>query len=126
MTLYSDFRSDMLLHPIKEDLILLKDEEAVKNSIKNLMLTGPYERRFRPSLGAGLQKYLFENISPQTAIQIRTAIITTIKTYETRCELLDVNVQINPDYNSYSASILFRISSSTAPVSFTTILERIR
>jgi phage baseplate assembly protein W len=123
---YSDFRNDFAAHPVKHDLVLLKDEDAVKNSIKNLMFTGPYERRFRPGIGSGLQKYLFENVTPVTATLIRSSIVRCIQTYEKRAELLDVNVQISPDQNAYSATITFRVINKIDPITFSTILERIR
>jgi phage baseplate assembly protein W len=123
---YTDIRDDFRVHPIKKDLVSIKDEDAVKQSIKNLLLTGPYERRFRPTLGSGLQKYLFELPNPITASLIRTSIIRTIQVYEKRAEVLDVNVQVDNDRNRYAATITFRIINKIEPVTFTAILERIR
>jgi phage baseplate assembly protein W len=124
--LYSDFRDDFMIHPIKKDLIAIKDADSVKQSIKNLLLVGPYERRFRPNIGSGLKKYLFELVTPVTATLIRTSIIRVIQTYEPRAELLDVSVTVSPDQNSYSATITFRIINNINPITFTQILERIR
>jgi phage baseplate assembly protein W len=123
---YSDFRDDFRTHPVKRDLVLARDEEAVKQSIKNLLFTGPYERRLRPGIGAGLKKYLFELVSPVTATLIRSAIVRCIQTYEPRAELVDVNVQVQPDQNSYSATITFRVINRIDPITFTAILERVR
>jgi phage baseplate assembly protein W len=91
-----------------------------------LMFTGPYERYFRPSLGSGLQKYLFEPISPTTADSIRTSIVRMIQTHEPRAELIDVIVVVTPDYNAYNASIVFRTINRVEPITINTILERIR
>lgn len=124
--LYSDFRDDLGIHPVKKDLLVVKDADAVKQSIKNLMLTGPYERRFRPAIGSGLQKYLFELVTPVTATLIRTSIIRTIQAYEPRAELLDVTVTVSPDQNSYTATITFRVINNINPIVFSQILERIR
>jgi phage baseplate assembly protein W len=123
---YADIRDDFRVHPIKKDLVVLKDEDAVKQAIKNLLFTGAYERRFRPALGSGLQKYLFELPNPITASLIRTSIIRTIQVYEKRAEVLDVNVQVDNDQNRYAATITFRIINKIEPVTFTAILERIR
>lgn len=124
--IYSDFRDDFMMHPIKKDIAVAKDADAVKQSIKNLMLTGTYERRFRPLIGAGLQKYLFENVSAITGTSIRSAIIRMIQIYETRAEVLDVNVQVLPDQNAYSATVTFRIINRIEPITFSVILERLR
>lgn len=123
---YSDMNTQFDIHPIKKDLLVVRDENAVKNAVKNLLLTGPYERRFRPTIASGLQKYLFEPVSPTTAGFIRTSIIKTIQTYEPRAELQDVNVQVNPDGNSYSATVSFRIINRSEVITFSTILTRVR
>jgi phage baseplate assembly protein W len=122
----SDFKNNLDFHPSKQDLFLHKDEMAVKNCIKNLLFTGPYERRFRPALGSGLKKYLFDPVSASTADSIRTSIIRMIQNFEKRAELIDVIVQVTPDYNSYSATIVFRTINRIEPLTINTILERIR
>lgn len=122
----SDFKINFDVHPTKKDLLLDKNGDAVKNSIKNLLFTGPYERRFRPALGSGLKKYLFEPISQSTALSIRTSIINMIQNFERRAELLDVAVGVTPDYNAYSATITFRVINRIEPLTITTILERVR
>ncbi len=122
----SDFKINLDMHPSKKDLLLDKDGDAVKSSIKNLLFTGPYERRFRPALGSGLKKYLFEPISQSTALSIRTSIIKMIQNFETRAELVDVIVNVTPDYNAYSAIIVFQVINRIEPLTINTILERIR
>ena len=56
---YSDFQTNFTIHPIKKDLTRLVNEDSVKRSIKNILLTNYYERRFRPRFGANIRKYLF-------------------------------------------------------------------
>lgn len=122
----SDFQMDLPIHPVKKDILLNKDGEAVKASIKSLLFTGPYERRFRPTLGSGLKKYLFEPISPSTADSIKTSIIRMIQNFENRAELIDVIVAVTPDYNAYSATIVFRVINRIEPLTINAVLERIR
>lgn len=124
--LNSDFRNDLAAHPSRHDILMNKDGDAVKNSIKNLLFTGPYERRFRPALGSGLKKYLFEPVSQSTALSIRTSIIKMIQNFERRAELIDVAVNLTEDRNAYSASITFRVINRIDPLTINTILERIR
>ena len=123
---YTDFKINMDVHPVKGDLVLDKNEDSVKRSIKNLMFTDRYERFFEPRLGAGLKQYLFENIEEFTADNIRNRIKETIESYEPRAVLHLVEVKTTPDENKYEAKIVFSTLNNPTPVEFNTILERIR
>jgi len=65
-TYYSDIPTNFDVHPVKEDLVLVTNESAVKRSIRNLLLTDPYERFFNPLIGSGIRQTLFENVSKDT------------------------------------------------------------
>lgn len=125
-TLYTDFKKDLKLSPISQDVTLLKDEDAVKESLKNLILTDPGERLMQPFLGAGIRALLFENITPGTLKLIEEKIKTTIKIYEPRAELLDVLVSSVFDDNTVKVRITFYIQNSSQPIDLDVILERIR
>jgi len=124
--LYKDIPTNMTIHPIKGDMVMLTNADAIKRSILNLMFTEPYERFFNPNLGAGLKAYLFENISRDTEYVIRQKIIDTITNYEPRAELLEVYVKAMPDDNLYVATIVFSIANSREPVTLEFILRRVR
>ena len=124
--LYSDFKANFDPHPIKGDLVRLTNEDAVIRSIRNILLTDQYERFGNPDFGAGLRHYLFEPVSKLTESQIRDAIISAIKNYEQRAELIEVYVFASPDDNASSATILFNVINRIEPVSMTVVLERIR
>ena len=64
ISLNSDFRKDLLVSPVSKDLALLKDEDAVKESIKNLILTDRGERLMQPYIGGNIRAMLFENMTP--------------------------------------------------------------
>lgn len=123
---YSDVKADLEEHPATRDLALSINAAAVKRAVRNLLLTGMYERRFRPFIGAGLQKYLFENISPATAQLIRQAIITAIENFEPRAKLIAVRVTVNPDGNAYQATVKFGIVNLPDVVELDQIISRIR
>ena len=124
--LYKDIPTNMAVHPIKGDLTLLTNEDAIKRSIINLLFTEPYERFFNPNLGAGLKAYLFENISRNTEYIIKEKIIENITNYEPRAELLEVDVKAIPDDNMYTATITFAIANSKTPTVLELILRRVR
>lgn len=123
---YSDLKTDLEEHPATRDLALSVNAAAVKRSVRNLLTTGMYERRFRPFIGAGLQKYLFENASSATAQLIRQAIITAIENFEPRARLIAVRVRVDPDMNSYSATVKFGIVNLPDVVELNQIIARIR
>lgn len=116
----------MAVHPIKGDLTLLTNEDAIKRSIINLLFTEPYERFFNPNLGAGLKAYLFENISKNTEYIIKEKITETINNYEPRALLLEVSVKAVPDDNLYTATVTFGIANSKTPAVLNLILRRVR
>ena len=90
MARYSDIDLDFKAHPVSGDIVTLTDMEALKRSVRNLILTKRYDRPFRPELDAGVHQYLFELATPVTAIKIKNKIEETIRRDEPRVELLDV------------------------------------
>lgn len=110
----------------KGDLYVLTDADAVKTSIKNLVLTDPNERFFRPNLGGGIRRSLFSNISINTEAIIKTQIEYTIKNYEPRARLIEVYVNAVPDENRYAVTIVFSLVNSTEQITLDLILYRVR
>lgn len=126
VSIYSDFHKDLTLSPVSSDLALLKDEDAVKEAIKNLLLTDPGERPMQPYLGGGIRGLLFENITPGTLKLIQDRVQETIKTFEPRAELIDVTVTTTFDENQVGVRVQFYIVNNQQPIELDVILERIR
>ena len=124
--IYSDFRDDFMGHPVYLDLARVTNEDAVKQSIKNILLTDPFERFTDPAFGAGLESYLFENVSPFTELDIKNAIATAINNYEPRANVIDIIVTAIPDQHVYAATIIFSIISNPYPITLNVILTRTR
>ena len=91
---FSDLNFDFMPHPVSGDIVPLKDSESVKRSLRNLMLTGTYERLFQPDLGANLKQLLFEPISPMTQLSIQLLISDIIRLYEPRVSIVNLQVSI--------------------------------
>lgn len=126
INLYSDLYKDLTINPISEDLAAKLDEEAVKESIKNLILTDKGERLFQPDLGGNIRAMLFENNTPATIKIIQDQIETIIKQYEPRAELIDVQVNSAIDDYSVTIKIIFYITNKQAPITVSVFLERTR
>ena len=122
----SDFFKDLTIIPGKEDISRKLNENAIKESIKNIVLTNKGERLFQPQFGCDLNKLLFDNATPQTFDLIKTVVSDAIEQYEPRCDLLGVDVLGDIDSNQVYVTILFRIINTDNPVSFDILLDRTR
>lgn len=123
---YSDLDLTFTMHPVRKDVVISIDDQAVIRSVRNLILTNHYERPFHPEIGSNVRKMLFEPISPLTANYLQREIEDTIKNYEPRVKLQQVIVQVEPDYNYYQAIISFYINNRTEPTTVNFILQRLR
>jgi phage baseplate assembly protein W len=123
---FSDFDLSFTPHPVSGDITTLVGVDAVKKSVRNLILTNVWERIFRPNLGSGIAQLLFEPVNPLTQRTIEATIKDVIRVYEKRVTLTDVIVTVNSDQNGYDAIIKFIVDSESALASISVFLERIR
>jgi|TARA_B110000977_G_scaffold73818_1_gene99879 phage baseplate assembly protein W len=126
ITIYTDFKKNLEVSPVSDDLTIYKDEESVKESIRNLLLTNKGERLMQPNLGGNIRAMLFENITPGVMTMIEDQVRTTIDLYETRAELIDVLVTSNIDDNVVKIEVQFYIRNNQQPISVDVFLERTR
>jgi phage baseplate assembly protein W len=126
INLYQDFKKNLERSPVSNDLTVFKDEDAVKESIKNLILTDKGERLMQPNLGGNITAMLFENITPATLTLIEDQVRSTIDLHEPRAELEDVIVSTGADENSIQVRIIFYIKNVQQPISLDVFLERTR
>lgn len=123
---FKDLDLNFTAHPVTGDVTRKYDEEAVKRSIRNLLLTNNFERPFHSDIGSQIRAMLFEPVTPLLAATLKRVIINTITTYEPRAVLNDVTVTINPDNNSAYVSVVFTIINTFSPVKLDVIIERTR
>jgi len=116
-------------HPNTKDLVVVKNETAIKNALQNLVLTKPGERPFNSLLGTRIADLLFELLDYATSSSLQDEIRLVIERYEPRVNLLQVEVTPNFDTNSYEVYIEFEIigrESLNSPLSTEFILQRTR
>ena len=125
---YRDIDLDFLPHPTTKDVVKKTGIDAIKRSVRNLVLTNFYDRPFQSYIGSNAQKLLFENINPLTQNFIKDAIEEVITNFEPRVRLVDnsVNVRVSPDNNGYDVTISFIEVSREEPATISFFLERIR
>ena len=112
---FRDFSMSMKANPNTEDFSVVKNENSIKQSMKNLVMTGFGERPFQPVLGTGVSRLLFENMDKLTASAIRSEVRTTIENYEPRVEINEIIVE--PDYegNAMNVTLQYFIIGIDAP-----------
>ena len=120
MFLRIDFQEDVDAN--REDKMI----EDVKQSVRNLILTDKGERLMQPNVGCKVRSLLFENISAQTILLVKTTITDTITQYEPRAIVENVKVSADPDNNNLNVSVLFSLINSSTVEQLDLILERIR
>lgn len=126
IAIYQDFKKDLEISPLSSDLTQNKDEDAVKESIKNLIMTDRGERLFQPDLGGNITAMLFENITPSVLKLIEDNVRDTIAIYEPRAEVTNVAVSSNIDDNVVRVNITFYIKNVEQPINLDVFLERTR
>lgn len=123
---YSDLDLNFIANPATGDIAKKYDENAIKQSVKNLIMTNHYERPFHPEIGSQVTGLLFENDSPMLQATLERAIIYTIENFEPRVKLISVDITLNPDNNSVFVSITFKILNTERPITVDFTLQRTR
>lgn len=123
---YSDIDMDFLAHPTTGDVMKKTGVEAIKRSVRNLILTNYYDRPFQSYIGSGAIKLLFENANPITANFLTDAIRQVINSHEPRVSVKDVVVQFDYDNNGYNVRLEFIVLNRNEPAAINLFLERIR
>lgn len=125
-TIYQDLFASVIFNPDTNDINLLQNEDSVRQSIINLLLTNRGERLFNNNLGSDINYLLFENITPQTSTTLVNFIKTTIENFEPRAELVDVIAEPLEDQNAYRVVIIFKVINRTEPITIDFLLNRVR
>ena len=123
---FSDLDLNFTAHPVTKDIALRYDENAVKTSLKNLILTSNFERPFHSEIGSPIKRLLFEPATPMLAVVMKRAIVDLVNNFEARVQLLNVDVYVAEDSNAIRVTIEFKIINTERPISFDIALERTR
>jgi phage baseplate assembly protein W len=124
--IFSDLDLNFTPHPVTGDLVRKFDDNAIKQALKNLIMTKNHERPFHSEIGSPIPGLLFEPLTPVTALMIRRSIIDLISNFEPRVRLTDVEVIPSEDNNAVYCSITFTIVNSERPITLDLALERTR
>jgi phage baseplate assembly protein W len=123
---YIDLDLNFMIHPIRKDINTHKAENAVINSVKNLILTNHFERPFQPEVGSNIRRMLFENVDVILAAQIEREIEETINNFEPRVQISSIIATPALDENGYRVIMEFFVINNPDPIKINFFLERIR
>jgi phage baseplate assembly protein W len=123
---YKDLDLDFIAHPIKEDIVPLTGVDAVKRSVRNIVLLNNFEAPFQPSKGGNVPGMLFENFDPVTAIEIKQKILSNVGRLEKRAKDVSCDVSQSDDENTIIITVRFSVETQLDPVTIQVFLERAR
>ncbi len=112
---FKDLSMSFQNNPLTNDLIALKNENAIARSIRNIVFTVPGEKFFNEDFGSEVSQLLFENVDNISALTVRDQIRQSITNFEPRVDLRTVDVSANFDNNSFDVVIIYDIIGADIP-----------
>lgn len=119
---YSDFTNNLVRHPITNQLVVLKNEDAVRQAFRNLIMTNIFARFFNPFFGTDINASLFELDTPFLTEDIRNAISLSARQFEPRVTITNLAVLDAPNGNGIAVNIVFQLVNNPTPITMSPIL----
>tara|TARA_R100001510_G_C7569700_1_gene146573 strand:- start:358 stop:759 length:402 start_codon:yes stop_codon:yes gene_type:complete len=124
---FKDISLSFDAHPVTKDLLVLKNENAIRRSVRNIVETIPTERFFNSLFGSEVRDSLFEFVDFGTASAIQNQILVSLENFEPRIGNVEVNVLPRPDQNSFNVTVIFDIIGQEFPTQeYSFLLEATR
>ena len=124
---FKDISLSFNMHPVTKDITAIKNSDAIRRSIRNIVQTVPSERFFNPDFGSEVKSSLFEFVDIGTASVLESQIRIAIENFEPRVTNYTVEVNPRPDLNSFEVTVFFQIVGLDTPLQqFSYILEATR
>ena len=112
---FKDINLSFKRHPVTNDVVTIRDEDAIKRSVRNIIFTILGEKPYVPLFGTSVNNSLFELSNPLDHIRISDEISSTLLNYEPRISNIQVNVSTYPDSNELNATIQYDITGMASP-----------
>jgi phage baseplate assembly protein W len=123
---FKDIPLSFTAHPVTGNVKSLVNRDAVKQSVKNIVLTNFYERPYNPTFGGDVRSQLFENMDSLTEYNISKNIRQALDNFEPRAIVDEIKTQSIEDRNIINVTITFRVRNSSEPITVNVLLERTR
>lgn len=125
-TYYSDFLINFDKNPNSGALALASNEEAIKNSLKSLLLTNKSERFYDLNIGSKIRSALFEPFGDIASSNLESLIREAISNYEQRCIVQQIQIEEDVDRNGVRINIIFSMINIPRTINFTIFISRVR
>ena len=106
---FRDFSLTFEKNAVTNDILALKNEAAIKESVKNIVLYNFYEKPFDPFFGGNIIGLLFENSTPTMELEIKNRFEESVEVYEPRVTAVSVQVEFEPERNELNCSVRYLI-----------------
>tara|TARA_R100000773_G_C4176123_1_gene87800 strand:+ start:265 stop:684 length:420 start_codon:yes stop_codon:yes gene_type:complete len=121
---FKDIKVDFARNPFTQDVSAVANDQAIKQSLKNLVLTQPGEKLFQPQIGSGIRQLLFEPMDGFTADAIRDDILNTVGQHEPRITIENLAVVEQPGANGFNVTIEYVIVGQPLVETVSFVLKR--
>ena len=121
---FKDLSMTFQSNPLNDDLIGLKNANAIARSVRNIVMTYPGEKFFQPDFGSNIRALLFEHMNPITVERIKSEVLEAVARHEPRAQVIGVNVEAQEEQNRYLVSVVFNVSSESEPQRLETVFTR--
>ena len=112
---FRDINLSFKRHPVTNDLVSIRDEDAIKRSVKNIIFTILGEKPFEPNFGSVINDALFDLNTDLNEIRIQDEITSSLKEYEPRISNIIVTVTVAPDTNEMNCTVQYDIVGLSTP-----------
>ena len=119
---FKDINLSFKRHPVTNDVVTIRDEDAIKRSVKNIIFTNLGEKPFEPTFGSVINDSLFELSTNLNEIRVSDEIKTSLQNYEPRISNIEATVSIYPDSNEMNCTVQYDITGIPAPTQTVDIL----
>lgn len=124
---FSDFTTNFLKTPVGDQLARVINDNSIKQSIRNLLLTNTGDRFFQPNIGGNMRDLLFENILQENLITAQDYVRSVIEQFEPRVQLASVRVESpETDPHTVYVTIVYRTLNNSEPQTLTLLFKRVR
>ena len=112
---FKDINLSFKRHPVTNDVVTIRDEDAIKRSVRNIIFTILGEKPFEPNFGSVINESLFDLNTNLSEIRVSDEIRSSLLIYEPRISNIDVTVTVAPDTNEMNCTVQYDITGIPAP-----------
>ena len=112
---FKDINLSFKRHPVTNDVLTIRDEDAIKRSVKNIIFTILGEKPFEPNFGSVISESLFDLNTSLNEVRVSDEIKQSLLNYEPRIDNINVTVTVAPDTNEMNCSVQYEIVGLSTP-----------